>query len=173
MHQAEWHDFQILTKRHERLAHLDGLVGDWPENVWMGVSVENANYLDRIDRLRETRAAIKWLSIEPLLGPLPDLDLTGIDWVVVGGESGPGARPMDPAWAREIRDHCIEQGVPFFFKQWGAFGPDGVKRPKKKNGRELDGRTWDEWPKRYLARRGQEESLVPGIELDLKIAAGL
>jgi len=166
MRKADWHEFQILTKRADRIPSLEPLI-EWPENVWMGVTVENADTLHRIDRLRESGAGIKWLSVEPLLGPLPNLDLTGIDWVVVGGESGPGARPMDPAWVREVRDHCIEQDVPFFFKQWGAFGPDGVQRTKKKNGRELDGRTWDEWPKSFLARRGQDERRAPRIELDV------
>lgn len=113
----------------------------------MGVSVESDGYRDRIDRLRETDARIKFLSLEPLLGPLPDLDLTDIDWVIVGGESGPGARPMDPDWVRDIRDQCQASGVPLHFKQWG-----GVR--KKETGRVLDGRTWDEWPARFLERRG-------------------
>ena len=130
----------------ERLPEIDKLIGEWPENVVMGVSVENEDYLDRIDRLRGCGAVKKFLSLEPLLGPLPDLDLTGIDWVIVGGESGPGSRPMKAEWARDIRDQCVEQGVAFLFKQWGAFGADGVKRPKKRNGRDLDGRTWDDMP---------------------------
>lgn len=112
----------------------------WPlSNVWLGVSVEDARVLWRIDELRKVPAAVRFLSIEPLIGPLPSLDLTGIHWVIVGGESGPGARPMDPAWVRSVRDQCVEQGVPFFFKQWG-----GVN--KKKAGRSLDGRTWDQLP---------------------------
>ena len=146
MRKADQHRFQVLTKRAERFPEIGQLLGKWPENVWMGVSVENDDYTDRIDLLRASGAAVKFLSLEPLLGPLSDLDLDGIDWVIVGGESGPGARPMHPSWVREIRDQCIEQNVAFHFKQWGAYGPDGVKRPKKKNGRELDGRTWDEWP---------------------------
>ena len=105
----------------------------------MGVSVENLKYTPRIDDLRRTGPNVKFLSIEPLLGPLPGLDLEGIDWVIVGGESGPGARPMDPAWVLEIRDQCLDARVPFFFKQWG-----GTR--KKKAGRELEGRTWDEMP---------------------------
>jgi len=146
MRKADWHRFQVLTKRAERLAEVDQLLGEWPEHVWMGVSVESEDYTDRIDLLRASGAAVKFLSLEPLLGPLPDLDLEGIDWVIVGGESGPGARPMDADWVRDIRDQCVEQGVAFLFKQWGAFGPDHVKRPKKENGRVLDGRTWDETP---------------------------
>ena len=138
MRQSSWHHFQILTKRSERLAELSTELW-WPENVWMGVSVENASYTFRIQHLRSIRAALKFLSLEPLLGPLPNLDLSGIDWVIVGGESGPMARPMDKAWVTDIRDQCQEAGVPFFFKQWG-----GVR--KKKAGRLLDGRTWDEVP---------------------------
>ena len=106
----------------------------------MGVSVENQDYISRIDHLRKTNATVKFLSLEPLLGPLPDLELSGIDWVIVGGESGPGARPMEEDWVRQIRDKCVSSDVPFFFKQWG-----GVI--KKRAGRELEGRTWDELPK--------------------------
>jgi len=138
MRRADWHQFQILTKRSERLLELDPLL-QWPENVWMGVSVENAKYVRRIDHLRKTHAQIKFLSLEPLLGPLPDLELQGIHWVIVGGESGPGARPMDRAWVVDIRLQCQRVRVPFFFKQWG-----GVF--KSRAGRELDGRTWDEMP---------------------------
>ncbi|MEK6536055.1 MAG: DUF5131 family protein, partial [Actinomycetota bacterium] len=111
----------------------------WPDNIWMGVSVENADYAYRIDHPRATSAATKFLSLEPLLGPLPGLNLEGIDWVIVGGESGPGARSMDPSWVTDIRDQCAKAGVPFFFKQWG-----GVR--KKKAGRLLEGRTWDDMP---------------------------
>ena len=110
-----------------------------PDNVWCGVSVENEAYVERIDGLRKVPARVRFLSIEPLLGPIPSLTLEGIHWVIVGGESGPGARPMAPEWVREIRDECLERGVPFFFKQWG-----GVQ--KSKFGRVLDGRTWDEMP---------------------------
>ena len=138
MHRATWHTFQILTKRSTRLFEIDGEL-DWPENVWMGVSVENNHYINRIDHLRRTHAQIKFLSLEPLLGSLPHLNLEGIHWVIVGGESGPKARPMDRAWLINIRDQCLRAGVPFFFKQWG-----GVN--KKKTGRVLDGRTWDELP---------------------------
>jgi protein gp37 len=138
MRRAWWHTFQVLTKRSERLLALDPQLG-WPGNVWMGVSVETERYLFRVDHLRQTHARVKFLSLEPLLGPLSGLDLTGIDWVIAGGESGPGARPMDADWVRQIRDRCLAAGVPFFFKQWG-----GVR--KKQAGRELDGRTWDEMP---------------------------
>jgi protein gp37 len=139
MRRAKWHTFQVLTKRADRLAELNVLL-DWPENVWMGVSVETAKYAHRIDDLRRTNAATKFLSLEPLLGPLPELDLTRINWVIVGGESGPGARPIERAWVRDIRTQCRRAKVAFFFKQWGGTN-------KKKTGRELDGRTWDEMPK--------------------------
>ena len=138
MRRAHWHSFQVLTKRAERLAELNARI-DWPANVWMGVSVESAEYKPRIDALRATGAGVKFLSLEPLLGPLGKLRLRGIDWVIVGGESGPGARPMDPAWALDLRDQCRRARVPFFFKQWG-----GVN--KKRAGRLLGGRTWDELP---------------------------
>lgn len=138
MRKANWHQFQVLTKRSGRLLKLNNQL-DWPENVWMGVSVENEKYQYRIDDLRQTKAAIKFLSLEPLLGPLPNLDLSGIDWVIVGGESGPGARPMNQEWVTSIRDQCSDANVPFFFKQWG-----GVQ--KKRAGRSLEGRTWDEMP---------------------------
>jgi protein gp37 len=138
MRQASQHRFQVLTKRSKRLADLARGI-DWPANVWMGVSVENADYAFRIDHLRQVGAAVKFLSLEPLLGPLPALDLRGIDWVIVGGESGPGARPMASGWVTEIRDQCVEAGVPFFFKQWG-----GVV--KSRTGRELEGRTWEGMP---------------------------
>jgi len=138
MRRASWHTFQVLTKRSNRLLDLSQVI-DWPTNVWMGVSVENSNYTFRIDHLRQTDAHIKFLSLEPLLGPLPDLDLHDIDWVIVGGESGPGARPIREEWVIDIRDQCLTSNVPFFFKQWG-----GVRR--KRNGRMLRGRTWDEIP---------------------------
>lgn len=136
---ASWHTFQVLTKRSDRLLELDKQLS-WPENVWMGVSVENHDYTYRIDHLRQTHARTKFLSLEPLLGPLPYLNLSSIHWVIVGGESGPKARPMKKSWVLEIRDHCQKAKVPFFFKQWGGTN-------KKKTGRELDGRTWDELPK--------------------------
>ena len=138
MKAAHWHVFQVLTKRSERLKELSARL-PWQSNIWMGVSVETQDYLFRIHHLQETGAYVKFLSLEPLLGPLPNLELKGIDWVIVGGESGPGARPMKPEWVIEIRNQCLSSGVPFFFKQWG-----GTKR--KKTGRELDGRTWDQMP---------------------------
>ena len=146
MERADWHRYQVLTKRAERVAELSDAL-PWPSQVWMGVSVESKDYAYRIDRLRETDAQLKFLSLEPLLGPLPELDLDGIDWVIVGGESGPGARPMQPDWAREIRDQCVDAGVAFHFKQWG-----GVF--KKRSGRELDGRTWDEMPNLSMQTAG-------------------
>jgi protein gp37 len=138
MRRAHWHRFQVLTKRAERLAELSSAI-DWPKNVWMGVSVESAEYVDRIDELRSTGARVKFLSLEPLLGPLSKLELNGIDWVIVGGESGHRARRMDPAWVTDIRDQCVRADVAFFFKQWGG-------KNKKKAGRLLDGRTWDAMP---------------------------
>lgn len=138
MRRAHWHQFQVLTKRSERLLELSPQLY-WSPNVWMGVSVENEDYAFRIDHLRETAAHIKFLSLEPLLGPLSNLNLGNIDWVIVGGESGPGARPMDEAWVLAIRDRCRNADVPFFFKQWG-----GVN--KNRTGRLLQGRTWDEMP---------------------------
>jgi protein gp37 len=138
MRKASWHRFQVLTKRSKHLLDLSPSI-DWPENVWMGVSVERADYANRINDLRKTDARVRFLSLEPLLGPLPELDLRGIHWVIVGGESGPGARPMNKDWVTDIREQCAAANVPFFFKQWG-----GVN--KKRTGRELDGRTWDELP---------------------------
>lgn len=139
MEGASWHEFQVLTKRAERLEKVAPKL-PWPQNVWMGVSVETSDYVYRIDHLRRTDARIKFLSLEPLLGPLPRLNLKGIDWVIAGGESGPGARSMNREWVVDIRDQCKRAGVPFFFKQWG-----GVR--KKMAGRELEGRTWDDMPK--------------------------
>lgn len=138
MKRASWHTFQILTKRPERLLELSPYL-PWPPNVWQGVSVEDEKVIDRIDFLRKTPAHIRFLSCEPLIGPLDNLNLQGIHWVIVGGESGPGARPMEPDWVRSIRDQCHEQNVAFFFKQWG-----GVQ--KHRNGRILDNQTWDEYP---------------------------
>lgn len=138
MNKASWHRFQILTKRSERLAELSNKL-NWTENIWMGVSVENEDYTYRIDDLRKTEAFVKFLSIEPLIGPIEKMDLTRIDWVIVGGESGPGARPLKEEWVVTIRDNCIQSGVPFFFKQWG-----GVN--KKKAGRIIQGKTWSEMP---------------------------
>lgn len=138
MRKASHHRFQVLTKRSSRLAALAGRL-PWPDNVWMGVTVENADYISRIDDLRNTDATIKFISCEPLLGPIPRLALDGIDWVIVGGESGPGARPMNREWAIDIRDQCLAAEVPFFFKQWG-----GVN--KKLAGRKLENKTWDQMP---------------------------
>lgn len=138
MNRAHWHTFQVLTKRAARLAALNKILL-WSPNIWMGTTVENKDYIFRIDYLRKTEAFIKFLSIEPLLGPIPRIDLKGIDWVIVGGESGPGARPMNLEWVIDIRNQCVKAGTPFFFKQWG-----GIQ--KKRAGRELDGRTWDEMP---------------------------
>ena len=138
MRETPRHRYQVLTKRPERFQKLTCPI-DWPANVWMGASVENNDYIRRVDHLRVDSSALKFLSLEPLLGPHPDLDLTGIDWVIVGGESGPGARAMDRQWVLDERDRCLDASVPFFFKQWG-----GVN--KKKTGRELEGRTWDAMP---------------------------
>ena len=145
MRRAHWHQFQVLTKRAERLFELDACIS-WPENVWMGVSVENEDVAYRVDLLRQTHASIKFLSLEPLLGPLPNLNLRGIHWVIVGGESGPRARPIEHKWVCDIRDQCNRAHVPFFFKQWG-----GTR--KKKTGRLLDNRTWDELPKELASER--------------------
>jgi len=138
MKQANWHQFQILTKRSSRLLKLAPKL-DWPENVWIGVSVENEAVKFRIDDLRLVPAAIRFLSLEPLLGPLTTLDLSNIDWVIVGGESGPKARSIKKEWVIQVREQCVKQKVPFFFKQWGGIN-------KKKAGRLLEGRTWDEMP---------------------------
>lgn len=139
MRKAHWHTFQILTKRVGRLRRL-GPQLDWPSNVWMGVSVELDSLTPRVDALRVVPATVRFLSCEPLLGPLPSLNLEGIHWVITGGESGPGSRPCDPEWVRAIRDKCISDGVAFYHKQWGG-------RTPKSGGRELDGRTWDEYPR--------------------------
>jgi protein gp37 len=138
MQRARQHRFQVLTKRADRLRELAPTL-TWSDNVWMGVTVESDRHIDRIDLLRATPAAVKFLSLEPLLGPLPDLDLSGIDWVIVGGESGPGARPIKQEWVTGLRDQCLAADVPFFFKQWG-----GTR--KKAAGRQLEGRTWSEMP---------------------------
>jgi len=138
MNRAPWHTFQVLTKRAERLAELSDRL-PWSKNIWMGVSIENDAYKNRIDCLRYTEANVKFISFEPLIGAVGPVDLGNIDWAIVGGESGPGARYMDPEWVTELRDQCLDQSVPFFFKQWG-----GVN--KKKAGRRLEGRTWDEMP---------------------------
>lgn len=138
MAECPQHTFQVLTKRSERLGKLAAEL-PWPDNVWMGVSVEDENAIDRIDHLRKVPAAVRFLSLEPLIGPLENLNLTGMHWAIVGGESGPGARAMNPAWVRSLRRQCRAARVPFFFKQWG-----GVF--KKHSGRKLDGRTYNEFP---------------------------
>ncbi len=138
MSETSQHTYQILTKRAERLEELSDAL-EWSRNVWMGVSVENADYQFRIDHLRRAGATVKFLSLEPLLGQLDRLNTGGIDWVIAGGESGPGARPVSPDWVRSIRDQCVRAGVAFHFKQWGGMN-------KKKTGRTLDGRTWDQFP---------------------------
>jgi protein gp37 len=132
------HTYQVLTKRSKRLAELGSSL-DWPANLWMGVSVESQRYLFRLEHLRRVDAAVRFLSAEPLLGPLPDIDLSGIHWVIAGGESGSDARPMDAGWVVDLRDQCLAANVPFFFKQWGG-------RTPKAGGRELGGRTYDEMP---------------------------
>lgn len=137
MRETPRHTYQVLTKRSRRLAALADQI-DWPGNVWLGVSVESQAYAFRVDHLRRVPAAVRFLSIEPLLGPV-DVDLDCIDWVIVGGESGQRSRPIDGGWVRGIRDACVHSGTPFFFKQWGG-------RTPKANGRSLDGRTWDEYP---------------------------
>lgn len=139
MRRTPQHTYQLLTKRSKRLAELADHV-DWPANMWLGVSIETDRYTFRARHLAAvTHAAIRFLSLEPLLGPLPSLDLDGIDWVIVGGESGANHRPIDPDWVRDLRDRCISAEVPFFFKQWGG-------RTPKAGGRELDGQTWDQMP---------------------------
>jgi protein gp37 len=138
MVQADWHRYQILTKRSERLMQISPQL-PWKSHIWMGVSVESQDYTFRIDHLRATAAHVKFLSLEPLLGALPKLDLRGIDWVIVGGESGPKSRPMRKEWVLDIRDQCLAARVPFFFKQWGGFN-------KKQAGRRLEGRTWNQMP---------------------------
>lgn len=138
MEQASWHQFQLLTKRPERAARLADRL-PWPDNVWLGTSIENMVVASRADRLRGVPAAVRFISAEPLLGPLDHLDLTAIDWVIGGGESGLGSRPCHPDWARGLRDSCRRKGVAFFWKQWGG-------RTPKAGGRVLDGREWNEYP---------------------------
>ena len=150
MNETPQHTYQVLTKRAELLEERSPLL-KWTPNIWMGVSVENSDYTARIDHLRKTHAKTKFLSLEPLLGPLEDLNLESIDWAIAGGESGPGSRPMNPLWVRSIRDQCLHAGVAFHFKQWGGTN-------KKKTGRMLDGRTWDEWPKHHQEQHEFESS---------------
>lgn len=142
MGRAQQHTFQILTKRHERLAALAPAL-TWHPNVWMGVSIENRRFVGRADYLREVDAAVRFVSAEPLLGPLEGLDLSDIDWLIAGGESGPKHRAVKIEWLRDLRDRCGDEGVAYFFKQWGGHRP-------KAGGRLLDGRTWDEMPPRRV-----------------------
>jgi protein gp37 len=138
MREAHWHTFQVLTKRHERLALLGSdLV--WTPNIWQGVSVENRRWIVRVESLKTVPASVKFISAEPLLGPLREIDVTGIDWVIAGGESGPHHRTVQADWVRDLRDRCVSAAVPFFFKQWGG-------RTPKAGGRLLDGREWNEMP---------------------------
>ena len=146
MAEAHWHQFQVLTKRAERLEELSPRL-PWPANVWQGVSVENADYTFRIDHLRRTGAKVKFLSVEPLLGPIPDIDLTGIDWVIVGGESGPGCRPMDIDWVLDIRKACAAANVPLFFKQTGE------KLARERGFDSKKGSDAAEWPKGWRVRK--------------------
>ena len=148
---SDKHIFQVLTKRPERarnmadqLAQLNN--GAWPKNVWMGVSVENDDYLWRVDILRDLPARVRFLSCEPLLGPLDHLEPYGLDWIIVGGESGPRARRMEAEWARDLRDACVAEKVPFFFKQWGEYNEEGVRVGKQRAGRLLDMKVWNEMP---------------------------
>lgn len=147
MEEARWHTFQVLTKRSSLMRdylksrYADGIA---PDHIWLGVSVEDAKARSRIEHLREAPASVRFLSIEPLIGPVGHIDLAGIHWVIVGGESGPGARPIEVEWVREIQRQCEEQGVAFFFKQWGGIRP-------KTGGRELDGREWNEMPEPVAA----------------------
>ncbi len=141
MRKADQHYFQVLTKRSKQLLKFNSQL-HWSDNIWMGVSVENQDYTYRIDDLRQTEAQVKFLSLEPLIGPLPNLNLESIDWVIVGGESGPGARPIKESWVTDIRDQCEQTSVRFFFKQWGG-------QNKKQTGRILEGRTWDDLPLAY------------------------
>ena len=155
MEQAHWHTFQVLTKRSSRMRdfvktrYVDRKV---PENIWLGTSVEDGSKKSRIQHVRDTNATVRFLSIEPLIGPMGKIDLSGIHWVIVGGESGPRARPIDPDWVREVRDQCVKEEVPFFFKQWGGFSP-------KSNGRKLDKRKWDQYP-RTENLKNKNQSLI-------------
>ena len=153
MNRASRHTFQVLTKRPDRVGSLDSRLR-WTPNIWLGVSIESERWLDRVELLARTGAGTKFLSLEPLLGPLPGLDLSDVDWVIAGGESGPGARPVRPEWIRAIRDSCVRSSVPFFFKQWG-----GVF--KKRTGRVLDGRTWDEMPDIAAGAPQEPSAVVP------------
>lgn len=157
------HTYQILTKRPERV--VDNLPPNWPlENVWLGVSVENPRFYRRIETLQKIPAALRFLSLEPLLAPMPSLPLSGVSWVIVGGESGPGSRPMKAEWVREIREQCLERGVAFFFKQWG-----GIR--KDLNGRTLDGREWDAIPNRKSPRQPTTRTARKGLSVQHLVGA--
>jgi protein gp37 len=144
MTKADWHVYQILTKRPDRMLAFTKRYGKLPSHIWLGTSVELAMYKSRIEILRKTPATTRFISFEPLLGPIGEVDLSGISWAIAGGESGPRHRPVNPEWVREIRNQCVDQGVAFFFKQWGGVTP-------KSGGRTLDGREWDEYPEIRLA----------------------
>lgn len=163
MNQAYWHNFQILTKRSDILVKLSKYI-NWSENIWMGVSVESEKYKYRINDLTKISSAVRFLSVEPMLGSIKNIPLRGIDWVIVGGESGPNCRPIKIEWIREIRDKCLKMNVPFFFKQWG-----GVH--KKRFGRTLDGRTWDEMPKPTIRYSKKPKLLFPSNNPSYNISA--
>jgi len=154
MVRADWHTFQVLTKRSERLSRI-GQTLPWPSHIWIGVSVENAQYTWRMDHVRKVPALVRFVSAEPLIGPLPDINLDGIHWLITGGESGYGHRPCNPEWIRAIRDQCQAAGVAFFHKQWGG-------RTPKLGGRSLDGRTWDEYP--GMDRVSQDQASVQELD---------
>jgi protein gp37 len=153
MQRADWHVFQVLTKRPGRLRRIAGEL-PWPQNVWMGVSIESAEFAWRADYLREVPAAVRFISAEPLLGPLDEVSLDGIDWLITGGESGPGHRPIEEAWVRQLRDRCGSSHIAYFHKQWGGLRP-------KQGGRDLDGRTHDEWPVPRLDRWPRSSADLP------------
>ena len=163
MNKAHWHNFQILTKRSDNLVKLSKYI-KWTDNIWMGVSIETEKYKYRINDLIKVPSAIRFLSIEPMLGPLKNIPLRGIDWVIVGGESGPDCRAIKIEWVREIRDKCLQMNVPFFFKQWG-----GVR--KKQFGRILDGRTWDEMPKSTIRFSKKPKLVLPSNNPSYNISA--
>ena len=159
MENADWHVFQVLTKRSSRLrSYVNARYADGraPAHIWMGVSVEDGTKLSRVRHLEGTAAQVRFLSLEPLIGPIEQLDLNGIHWAIVGGESGPGARPMDPQWVRQIRNRCFALGVPFFFKQWGG-------RTPKAGGRLLDGREWNQWPDLPNAESSEQPLKVAAV----------
>jgi len=144
MNKAHWHTFQVLTKRSERLLEFIDKV-DWTPNIWLGVTVESQNYTSRVNDLVKTPASVKFLSIEPMISEIKEIPLKGVDWVIVGGESGTSSRYLDPSWVISVKNQCVKANVPFFFKQWG-----GVN--KKKNGRLLEGRTWSEQPRQQILK---------------------